>query len=440
MTTLKLKLRYDDACVVYLNGTEVGRRNFNGAPSYNSISVTSRPGGDSSAIVFEDIDLTASRNLLVAGGNLLAIHVINATASFSATNGKDLLLQSRLEAVVPSQIILTQSTQVKARVRDNNGNWSPLTDFNFVVDTVPASAANIVISELNYNPLPPTPAEALASGANNENDFEFIEIKNISTQTVDLTQCSLEGAVGFSWTGAPVNRQTIPAGGRMVVVENAAAFNARYAGKNAVVAGEFTGNLSNGGELLTMRAKNGSIIKSFTYDDVEPWPVDADGNGYTLVLLNPATNPDHTVGRNWRSSAVLSGCPGQADGVPFNGSTADTDGDDVYDVVEFAVGSNPADGAQTRLPVIGYADFDTGAGAQSYLTFGYITDLNTDGVSVNPEVSSNLTNWQAGTISLTYVSTTNNGDGSATTVWRSTLPVSALPARLFARLTALAVP
>ena len=82
---------------------------------------------------------------------------------------------------MPGQILLNQSTQVKARVRDNFGNWSPLTDFNFVVDTVPASAANIVVSELNYNPLPPTPAETAASGANNDNDFEFIEILNIKT-------------------------------------------------------------------------------------------------------------------------------------------------------------------------------------------------------------------------------------------------------------------
>jgi hypothetical protein len=435
MSALKLKLRYDDAAVIYLNGLEVARRNFNGTPTFSSVSVTSRPGGDAMAVLFEEIDLTASKNLLVDGSNMLAIHVINATSSFSAATGKDLLLQPRLEATIPSQVILNSSTQVKARVLDANGNWSPVTDFNFIVDAVPASAANIVVSELNYNPLPPTPAETLASGANNDNDFEFIEIHNISNQTVDLTECSIEG-VSFFWTAAPTNRQSIPAGGRMVIVENSAAFAVRYAGKNATVAGEFVGNLSKAGQLITLRAKNGSIIKSFTYDDEEPWPVDADNNGYTLVLNNPSINPDHSMGRNWRSSAVVHGCPGATDGVVYTGSpTADTDLDGIRDIVEVALGSDPNDGNQTAWPTVEYAEFDTGNGAESHLTFTYNTSLNADAVRILPEVSSDLAAWQASGISLTYVGTTNNGNGTATTVLRSTLPIAALPPRLFARIT-----
>jgi hypothetical protein len=434
IASLILKLRYDDGCIIYLNGAEVARRNFGtSTPSYTSVTVT--PRSDASAIAFETVDLTAHKHLLVSGSNMLAIHIMNSTASFSATSGKDLLLQPRLEALISGQVILTQTTQVKARVRDNSGNWSPLTDYNFVVDSVPASASNIVVSELNYNPLPPTLAESQASGANNDNDFEFIEILNISNQSVDLTECSLEG-VSFAWTSAPLNRQTLPPGGRMVIVENAAAFAARYAGKNAVVAGEFTGNLSNAGQMLTLRARNGSIIKSFTYDDAEPWPVDADGAGFTLVLNNSATNPNHAIGSNWRSSGTMHGCPGEADALTFGGlPTGDSDGDSIPDIVEYAVGSNAANGNQTRLPELGYEGYDLGNGPDTHLTFTFTKNLSADGIVCTPEVSSNLTHWDQGTVSLTYIGTTNNGDGSATTVWRSTQPVSALPNRLFARVS-----
>jgi hypothetical protein len=45
------------------------------------------------------------------------------------------------------------------------------------------------------------------------------------------------------------------------------------------------------------------VIRSFTYDDEFPWPDSPDGLGDSLVLVAPATNPDHSLAANWRASS-----------------------------------------------------------------------------------------------------------------------------------------
>src|SRR6185436_19198338 len=67
---LKLRMKYDDAFVAYLNGTEVARRNMTGS-AWNSTSTTARTGDE--VLSFEDIDISSSLSSLVAGQNVLAI-------------------------------------------------------------------------------------------------------------------------------------------------------------------------------------------------------------------------------------------------------------------------------------------------------------------------------------------------------------------------------
>ena len=67
---------------------------------------------------------------------------------------------------------------MKARLY-KSGFWSPITTATFIVDAVPASAANLVVSELHFNPAGPTTAEA-AAGFTSGNDFEYIELLNVS--------------------------------------------------------------------------------------------------------------------------------------------------------------------------------------------------------------------------------------------------------------------
>lgn len=88
-STLTLRMKYDDGFVAYLNGTEVARRNAPAVPQWNSAATASRP--TSSALTFEDIDLTPHLGLLQSGANVLAIQGLNDSVS-----GTDFLVLAEL--------------------------------------------------------------------------------------------------------------------------------------------------------------------------------------------------------------------------------------------------------------------------------------------------------------------------------------------------------
>jgi hypothetical protein len=103
---------------------------------------------------------------------------------------------------------------------------------------------------------------------------------------------------------------TLAPGARVVIVKRAAAFAMRF-GTRALVAGVYSGNLSNSGEALRVVDGAGADIASFTYDDDPPWPVTPDGQGPALVLVSPAANPASAA--SWRASYCLGGRPGEED-------------------------------------------------------------------------------------------------------------------------------
>jgi len=74
---LRLRIKYDDGIVAYLNGVEVARRNTIETTGWNASA--RNPRGDE-ALTYEDIDITAFRWALVPGQNVLALHGQNASA------------------------------------------------------------------------------------------------------------------------------------------------------------------------------------------------------------------------------------------------------------------------------------------------------------------------------------------------------------------------
>jgi hypothetical protein len=208
--------------------------------------------------------------------------------------------------------------------------------------TLAASAATLVVSELHYHPPDPTPAES-AAGFTSEDDFEFIELMNISpAATLNLTGVAFTAGISHEFTG-PV---LLPPGGRLVLPRRAAAFALRHPG--VPVAGEYflsaepAGNqFSNGGEQIILRAADGGVIQAFVYDDLAPWPVEPDGTGRSLVLIAPLTNPDPNQPLNWRASAAASGNPGASDALPpFAGDpAADADRNGRADLLDYTFGS-----------------------------------------------------------------------------------------------------
>ena len=138
-----------------------------------------------------------------------------------------------------------------------------------------------------YHPAPATPAE-FAAGFSDE-DFEFIEVRNVGPSNVELTDVRFTKGIDFDFPAGTM----LATGAVTLVVKNAAAFALRY-GSGKPVAGSYgTDALSNGGERLKLSYGAGTTIRDFTYGTVAPWPPEADGAGYSLVLKQPSTLPDH---------------------------------------------------------------------------------------------------------------------------------------------------
>lgn len=164
----------------------------------------------------------------------------------------------------------------------------------------PAQSAHpaVVINELMYKPwtdplVPDDPRDEL----------EFVELYNPSPhEAVDLT----------GWTVAGVG-MTIPSGAvilpeaYMLLVRNDAMLRAGIPpGRH--VGGQYGGKLDGGGERVALIDRTGFVVDEVEYDDVAPWPIEADGGGASLELRDPAL--DNSLPESWKASAVAGGTPG----------------------------------------------------------------------------------------------------------------------------------
>jgi len=101
---LILRMKFEDGFVAYLNGVEVARSNAPNAspPAWNAGATTTH--SDAEAVIFNDYDITAYRDQLLAGDNVLAIHGLNSSLSSS-----DLLV---LPELVATEVISFDSGDV----------------------------------------------------------------------------------------------------------------------------------------------------------------------------------------------------------------------------------------------------------------------------------------------------------------------------------------
>ena len=396
---------------------------------------------------------TAQHGGIVPAGFQLRIVNPSGTAGtiFYTLDGSDPRMEWT-DAVSPaaltysSPITLNASLTVRARILAGTA-WSALNEAWFSVATVPASAANLVVSEFNYNPGAPSPAEA-AAGFDRRRHFEYLELLNIGPARVNLDGVRFGVGLDFAFTPSSPIRELAP-GARALVVSNHAAFTMRH-GSGLPVAGEFQldSNLADAGETLELLDAAGNAIRTFTYNDRAPWPEAADGDGRSLVLIRPHTSPDHNLPDNWRPSASLHGSPGSHDlsgyaawksARSLTSDTGDDDGDGFSNVAEYYLRTDPR--AAASRPVLGAAVqsvmVSPGPGLPSvpdnFLTLTFDREPGADDIGAFPEMTADLAAWSGAPDSLIRVSIAPNPDGSLTEVWRSSTPVSGLP-RCFVRL------
>lgn len=257
---LMLKVRYDDGFVAYINGTEVARRNFDDTPAWDSRASASH--SDSLAVEFEEIDISESIDDLKEGDNLFAIHGLNSSATSS-----DMLISAELEGVIITTI----------------------DDFPYV--NALALLDGLRITELMYH-------------ASSGNNYDYIELYNVSETTLNLAGVRLSDGIDFTF-----DQILLDPGQYIVVVRNLTAFRSTY-GAGINIAGEYTGNLSNGGEriVLSFPLPLDVAILRFEYSDT--WYPATDGDGSSLTINDPLTHPAFlSESESWHSAAPSPGKP-----------------------------------------------------------------------------------------------------------------------------------
>jgi len=151
--------------------------------------------------------------------------------------------------------------------------------------------APIVISELHYNP-------SLKQGI--DNNFEFIELFNRGSRTVDLSGYRFIEGLEFALPPGTVLRP-----GQCLLISKRAD---TYRDAPCDIQQWARGSLSNGGEVVRLLDREGVEVDSVKYDDVFPWPEEPDSEGPSLEIVDPE-RPNYTY-ENWQASEEIGGSPG----------------------------------------------------------------------------------------------------------------------------------
>lgn len=171
----------------------------------------------------------------------------------------------------------------------------------------PFDAPQLVINEIHYNPAP-------APLQGEDADFEFVEIYNNDTVTIDLTGMRLTEAVEFTFPSA-----SIDPGEYIVIANQAAAYEGQ--GYQVFEWGDPLDSkmLSNSGELLKLENGAGNLIDIVAYSDdpLLSWAVLPDGDGHSLELIAPSLEnggeaAEPAAPQNWEASTFVGGTPGRA--------------------------------------------------------------------------------------------------------------------------------
>ncbi|NLF30952.1 MAG: LEPR-XLL domain-containing protein, partial [Planctomycetes bacterium] len=291
---LTVRLQRDDGAIVYLNGTEIVRDNLTtGTVTYTTGALDAADGSEETTFY----QFSGLQNLLVDGTNVLAVEIHQRNGSSSDVSF-DMMLQGSVQSAPTDGIPINGNTQITARLL-SGGDWSAPSVATYAMTT----PSPLAITEINYNPYPPTLAEQ-ALGFTDADLFEFVELANAGAAPFSLAGFAF--AKGIDYTFAPA---VIDPGERVVIVRSVAAFQARY-GTGIPILGTFDGALSNSGERIVLQDGGLRSVVEFAFGDSGDWPGRADGKGATLEVIDPlgdVTDPD-----NWRSSGEWLGTPGAA--------------------------------------------------------------------------------------------------------------------------------
>ena len=305
---------------------------------------------------------------------------------------------------------------------------------------------NLVVSEFHYHPAAASVGEILV-GFTSRDRFEFIERMNTGATDYNLSGVRFVEGITFDFSTSPSPIQILGPGERVLLVSNSGAFAQRYgSGHAARIAGEYTGYLNDDGALPTVMDGAATIL-SFAYDDQSPWPEGPDGDGLSLVLIDPAQQPppDHNEPSNWRGSIGVGGEPGAGDtttfadwadsfGIADLSSGVDSDGDGRSDLPEYLQGTDPLKPDDVYGLTSTIESLEVDGITDPYFVFRVLHQVGAEDVDILFDQSTDIDAWAP--LDAVYMS--RERDGNSPVEWlifRSANPAVGF-SEFFARLRA----
>ncbi len=237
-------------------------------------------------------------------------------------------------------IEVTEDMEITYRAKREE-HWAGVARTAVVMDGVPASAENLLVSEIQYHPNDGNTDEQ-GEGYFHEDLFEFIELMNVSDRSMYLGDVRLTEGIAFDFSESEV--QLLKPGQRVVIVSDEEAFAARYG--DVRIAGEYVGQLANGGETIAIH-RGEEMVHRFAYNDRAPWPTTPDTFGFSLTLADPAPGVDLSDPAQWTvDTSAKGGSPGAVGDTPpavvvnevlANPSPNESDAIEIYNASDAAV-------------------------------------------------------------------------------------------------------
>ncbi len=168
-----------------------------------------------------------------------------------SVSGEGLISTSAVE--YNSELEINKTMDIKARTL-HNGKWSALNEISL---TIPQGFDNLKITEIHYHPLD--------LENTNDRELEFIELKNMGNSSISLDGLNFFRGIYYTF---PSETEILP-GEYVILASNPLEFEKRY---GFIPFDEFSGQLANDGETISLQNTNNDTLISINYNDKYPWP------------------------------------------------------------------------------------------------------------------------------------------------------------------------
>ncbi len=306
-------------------------------------------------------------------------------------------------------LTLSASATLFARAyRTSDSRWGLAARAEYLIGGRYALPGDIQLSEIHYNPEMNETVNRLPELI--DRAYEFVELLNVADCDISLSGCRFPD-------GQPADELVLGAvllkpGEHAVVARHSEAFRDRYGSAVTPIAFWLYGGLSDSGESVTLRNRNGLMLDTLEFKTKGAWPKSADGDGDSLNRTTFGPTAERVP---WQAAVPTpgSGCYWEWFGLRGLATLeGDDDGDGVANLIEYYTGADPQDPSDRGL-----SDMEGFHIGEEGLRVSYHQAFGRSDVGASLQASEDLLEWFD--IDRAYLGVENIGDGY---LWTLALP------------------